>query len=35
MNDPTLILADEHTGDLDSENAIAFTESVKELNAYG
>jgi ABC-type protease/lipase transport system fused ATPase/permease subunit len=33
INDPTLILADEPTGDLDSENAIAFMELVKELNA--
>ena len=32
VNDPTLILADEPTGDLDSENAVAFMELVKELN---
>ena len=31
-NNPTLILADEPTGDLDSENAIAFMKLVKELN---
>jgi putative ABC transport system ATP-binding protein len=32
VNDPTLVLADEPTGDLDSENAVAFMELVKELN---
>jgi ABC-type lipoprotein export system ATPase subunit len=32
VNDPTLVLADEPTGDLDSENAMAFMELVKELN---
>jgi putative ABC transport system ATP-binding protein len=32
VNDPALILADEPTGDLDSENAVAFMELVKELN---
>lgn len=32
VNNPTLVLADEPTGDLDSENAVAFMELVKELN---
>ena len=32
VNDPTLVLADEPTGDLDSENAVVFMELVKELN---
>lgn len=31
-NNPTLILADEPTGDLDSENAMAFMKLVKEFN---
>jgi putative ABC transport system ATP-binding protein len=31
-NDPALILADEPTGDLDSENATMFMNLVKELN---
>jgi len=31
-NDPCLVLADEPTGDLDSENAVAFMELVWELN---
>lgn len=31
-NDPALILADEPTGDLDSENATVFMNLVKELN---
>jgi len=31
-NDPALILADEPTGDLDSENATMFMNLVKDLN---
>ena len=31
-NDPALVLADEPTGDLDSENAEAFMNMVRELN---
>lgn len=31
-NNPSLILADEPTGDLDSKNAIAFMELVQDLN---
>lgn len=31
-NDPALILADEPTGDLDSQNATMFMNLVKELN---
>ncbi|MCS7119701.1 MAG: ABC transporter ATP-binding protein [Nitrososphaerota archaeon] len=32
-NNPTLILADEPTGDLDSKSAVSFMKIVKELNA--
>jgi len=32
-NNPALVLADEPTGDLDSDNAKAFLELVKKLNA--
>ncbi len=31
-NDPSVILADEPTGDLDSKNAVMFIELVKRLN---
>jgi putative ABC transport system ATP-binding protein len=31
-NNPTLVLADEPTGDLDSENALAFMKLVRQLN---
>jgi len=31
-NNPALVLADEPTGDLDSENATAFMKLVRELN---
>jgi putative ABC transport system ATP-binding protein len=31
-NDPALVLADEPTGDLDSESAVAFMNMVGELN---
>jgi ABC-type lipoprotein export system ATPase subunit len=32
-NNPSIILADEPTGDLDSKSAITFMKLVKELNA--
>jgi putative ABC transport system ATP-binding protein len=31
-NNPALVLADEPTGDLDSENAVAFMNLVRQLN---